>query len=81
MQIAWKLWKLTAEKTVTIFQTDEQVWRSVKAIACIVVTITVAIFIPMMSDPESWRAWFAGHLSAAILFGYNLFATEIYHRK
>jgi hypothetical protein len=81
IRIAWKLWKLTVDKAANAFQTDEQAWRSVKAIACIVVTIVVAIIIPTMSDPEGWRAWFAGHLSAAILFGYNLFATEIYHRK
>lgn len=81
VQIAWKLWKLATDKTATAFQTDEQVWRSVKAITCIIVTLIVAIIIPVMSDPDGIRAWMAGHLTAAILFGYNLTAYDIYHRK
>jgi hypothetical protein len=81
VQIAWNLWKLAADKTANIFQTDAQIWKSFKAIVCIVVTLIVAFVIPMMSDPDGIRAWIGGHLSGGILFAYNLTAIDIYHRK
>ena len=76
--IAIKLSRLAYDRSARFSQTGKQKWHMLLGIGCVMVPLLTIIFLEPIKGEDGIRAYLASHISLVLIFGYSLFAVQLY---
>ncbi len=76
--VAYKLLRLAYDRSARFSQTGKQKWHMLLGIGCVMVPLLTIIFLEPIKGEDGIRAHLASHISFVLIFGYSLFAVQLY---